>query len=208
MSKDKKPFSSIAVAIVIAIVCLALIIILKPEGEDTTGSAVYIRYYGVSNYPLSSKAGKIQTYVKLTQPTLRNLQYASTTIGVAQDIVQAADFVNGVVGIYQGDPPAPIPTGALDAVITAAGYLTDKFEEDTQCLRSIGSRYSAKEEFSFVIVSELKYKQCRYYTNWLGAIVRHTYYTADGKYICSQDSDPLFTIEMGTGKTSTSTYGC
>ena len=209
MAKTKKPVSSIALGITIAVICLAFIIAINPmKNNAISGSSVYVRYYGVSNYPLSSKAGKIQTYVKLTQPTLRNLNYASATIEVANDIVEAADFANGLVSAYQGDPPAPVPTSALDAIIAGAKVLTNKFESDTACLRTIGSRYGSRDSFSFVIVTELKYKQCWYYEYWLAAIARHSYYTTEGRYICSQDSNPLFTIEMGTGKTSTNTYGC
>lgn len=209
MREDKnKHVSFVASGIIIAGILLAVIIAFNPVNESITASATYVRYYGVSNYPLGSAAGKIQTYVKLTQPTLRNLQYASGAIEVAGSIVDAADFANGVVGLYQGSPPAPIPTSALDVVISAAGILTDKFEKDTTCLRRIGNTYSSKNEFAFVVVSELKYRQCPSYEYWLAATAKHSYYTTDGKFICSQDSDPLFAIEMGTGKTSTNTWGC
>ncbi|MEW5897456.1 MAG: hypothetical protein AB1668_07205 [Nanoarchaeota archaeon] len=174
----------------------------------TTGASAYVKYYGVSNYPLNSQAGKIQTYVKLTQPELGNLKTAGGVISVANSITQAADFANGIVSIYQGSPPVPIPTGALDVVISAANYAAGYFSSETKCLSQIGSKYGSQKEVEFVLVSQLAYGQCSYYPEWLYAYVRHSYYTKDGKHICSQEGSKLFSIEMGTGQTSSSTFGC
>lgn len=215
-SKKKKPKTkkttrilySVLAGIVLGFLVLG-IVSLSPARENLTGSSVYVKYYGVSNYPLNKQAGNIQTFVKLDQPTLKNLVYASTTIEVANNIVSAADFVNGAVGLYQGSPPAPVPTNALDAVITAAGYITDYFKQDTACLRKIGEKYGSQRDVSFVLVSKLAYKQCTSYSDWLVAYIQHNYYTyPDGKFICRQDSKNLFAIKMGTGETSTNTWGC
>lgn len=178
------------------------------ETSGTTGASIYVKYYGVSNYPLNSQAGKIQTYVKLTQPELGNLKNAGGVISVANSITQAADFANGLVGIYQGNPPVPIPTGALDVVISGANYATGYFASETKCLSQIGSKYGRQNELEFVLVSQLAYAQCKNYPEWLYAYVKHSYYTKDGKLICAQEGTKLFSIEMGTGKTSSSTFGC
>jgi hypothetical protein len=198
----------LSAGIVVALVVGIALSVSSPAGNSVTGASVYVKYYGISNYPLNSQSGKIQTLVKLKQPTLGKLAVASTTIQVASDIVSAADFANGVVSAYQGSPPVPIPTGGLDAVIAGSKYLTDYFKSDTACLRKIGDTYGKSAEFSFVIVSKLAYKQCSSYKDWLVAFVQHYYYATDGKFICRQDSSGLFSIEMGTGKTKTSTFGC
>lgn len=187
---------------------LTLLLLFIPYSGNVTGSSVYVKYYGVSNYPLGSQAGNIQTYIKLTQPDLGGLKAAGGVITVANAITQAADFANGVVGAYQGNPPVPIPTGALDVVISAANYATAYFKDNTKCLSEIGSRYGSQKEVELVLVSKLAYRQCANYPDWLYAFVDHSYYTKAGKFICRQEGGKLFSIEMGTGKTSSSTFGC
>ncbi|MFC1686830.1 hypothetical protein ACFL0E_00550 [Nanoarchaeota archaeon] len=199
-----------AVGIGILFMCLCFCTVMfSPLKEIVTGRSVYVKYYGVSNYPLNSKAGKIQTYIKIKQPTLRNLGNSATIIETANDITEAADFANGLVSAYSGDPPAPVPTGALDAVIAGAKAATNHFKSQTTCLRKIGTTYKNSNEVKLVLVSELAYKQCSSYPDWSYAYAKHTYYTySGGKYVCRQDGSKLFSIEMGTGKTSKSTWGC
>ncbi len=206
--KIKRILFAVGIGILFMCLCFCTVMV-SPLKEIVTGRSIYIKYYGVSNYPLNGEAGKIQTYVKITQPTLRNLDNSATIIETTNDITEAADFANGLVSAYKGDPPAPVPTSALDAVIAGAKAATNHFKSQTTCLRKIGTTYKNSKEVKLVLVSELAYKQCNSYSNWLYAYAKHTYYTyPEGKYVCSQDGSKLFSIEMGTGKTSKSIWGC
>ena len=206
-AKKKNGLFPLVMAVIIVLVA-GLLSAYAVEMGDVTAHSVYVRYYGVSNYPLNSQTGKIQTYVKLDGTTLRNLKYSGGAISVARSIVQVADFGNSMVGLYKGEAPVPVPTSALDAVISAADVLTAKFADDTTCLRTIGRKYGSRSSFEFVVVTDMSYQQCSYYDDWLVARARHTYYTKSGSYICRQLGTKLFSIEMGTGKTSKSTWGC
>lgn len=206
--KKKKLFWSLAGICLVVAGIFSVLYFFSSETETPTGAAIRVKYYGVSNYPIRSQAGKLQTYVKMTQPTLGNLQRAGTAISVARKIVEATDFANGMAGAVQGDIPVPVPTGYLDVVISAADYLTDKFKKDTKCLRKIGERYGNKQSVEFAVVTKPVYHQCSWYPDWNGVRARHTYYTMDGRSICSQDSATLFTLQQMTGKTSSSTRGC
>lgn len=193
--------------VALAIVLTMALAAINP-GETVTGYATSVKYYGVSNYPLSSQSGKIQTYIKLTQPTISELHVSGVALDVANKITSTADLVSGFVGAVQGDPPYPIPTSGLDAVISGSNALTTKFKEDTQCLSDIGQMYQNYDELELVMVTEPVWMQCWYYDDWNAYKARHTYYTMRGTRLCSQDSPALFTQKQVTGEISTSTYGC
>ena len=208
MKKSAIEKNALTIGIIVAVLVSIALILPSPAKMGITGYSVKVSYYGVSNYPISSQAGSIQTKVTIKQPTLANMKSAATAMQVASDIVQTADFANGVVSAYQGDPPAPIPTGALDVVITAAGYVTDYFKKETKCMRYIGNNYGQLSELTFALVSKIAYSQCSHYPDWNYAYIQHNYYTMDGKRFCRQESSKLFSVKQVTGETSSSTYGC
>lgn len=186
--------------------------------NEITGGSVYVSYYGVSNYPFNldkvcsgtapyCKKG-VQTKVTISQPELGKLKIAGTTIDVAGKIVSAVDFGSNLAGIYQGSVPTPIPTDALGVVTSASGMVIDEFKKGTSCLSKIGSLYGSKDSFEFGIISYLSYATCSNYPDWFYAYIKHEYRALDGKFICSQDGKKLFSIEQGTGKVSSSTFGC
>ena len=214
MKKKKRKISPIAVGIVVAVVCLALVIVFKPE--PATGSAVYVNYYGVSDQPLAEGAGKIQTYVKLSKGTLRGLvnKISETDKEVTNNILETADFAHGLMDIYEANPPAPVQASKLSAVMNGAELLADNFRTEMECIRKIGDRYSHEEEFEFEVVTELKYHVCSYegeqrqHGDWLGATASHVFYDMNGKEICAQESYTLFTVTKGTGDISPNIAGC
>ena len=211
MAKTKH-LSSVYVGIVIAVVCLALVIVFKPE--TATGSAVYVKYHGVSDQPLAEEAGKIQTYVKLTQSTLRGIVNKGTETDkeVADNIMGTADFAHGLVDIYEINPPAPVQSAELNTVMNAANILAKNFRVETGCIQKIGNIHNSKKEFEFVVVTELLYSECdsqyKVGETWLGAKARHTFYELDGEFICTQESYNLFTINKEIGQISAVTNNC
>lgn len=201
------------------VIFLIILAVLLEEGKsEITGSAVYVNYYGASNYPFNlnkvcsgtapyCKKG-VQTKVTISQPELGKLKLAGTTIDVAGKIVSTIDFGSNLAGLYQRSVPTPIPTDALGIVTSASGMIIDQFKKETSCLSKIGGLYGNRDKFEFGIVSYLSYKTCSYYPDWFYAYVKHDYRTIDGKFICSQEGTKLFSIEQGTGKVSKSTTGC
>ena len=189
----------------------------SPQTDFITGDAVSVRYYGVSNYPfnLKSVCGSntycmkgVQTKVTISQPELGRLNTAGTTIDVAGKIVSAVDLASNIVGLYQGSVPTPIPTDALGVVTAASGAAIDAMKKDTACLSTIGSKYGSRDKVEFGIISYMSYKVCSNYPDWLYAYIKHDYRLLDGTYICTQEGTRLFSVQMGTGKTSKSTFGC
>ena len=205
----KKHSDSVAVWVMVAIFCLAIIIFLKPE-VGVSGSSIEIREYGVSNYQLTEK-GKIQTHVSLMQSVLMDLDSWTTRTSVAENIVKKSNMVNEMINIYQENPPTTIPSGALDAVRSRADEVSEEFINANMCLKRVGYLYGhQKEGLDFTITTEWRYRKCRdrHNEDWLVAFVKHNYYTDKGEFICGQDSDLLFAINLETGETSTDTYNC
>lgn len=203
--------------------CLLLIlgilaVSIRNSGNQITGASISVNYYGVSNYPFNlnkvcsgtapyCKKG-VQTKVAISQPELKNLKTAGTAIEVAGKIVSVVDYGSNLVGMYQGSAPTPIPTDALGVVTSVSGTLIDYFKKETSCLSKIGQQYGSKDKFEFGVISYLSYATCANYPDWFYAYVKHEYRALDGKFICSQDGAKLFSIEQGTGKVSSSTFGC
>ncbi len=212
MAKTKH-FSSVYVGIAIAVICLALVIIFKPA-STVTGSAVEIKYHGVSDQPLAAEAGKIQTYVKLTQSTLRGLvqKESETDKEVADNIMETSDFAHGLVDVYEANPPAPVQSAELNTIMNSADSLAKNFGIQTECLEKIGNLHNSKKEFEFVVVTELLYDECdtQYEVGktWLGAKAKHSFYELDGTVICTQDSYNLFTVNKDVGQISAVTNNC
>lgn len=204
-------------------ICLLMLLSIlafsaKNKGNEITGASTSVNYYGVSNYPFNlnkvcsgtapyCKKG-VQTKVAISQPELKNLKTAGTAIDVAGKIVSAVDYGSNLVGMYQGSVPTPIPTDALGIVTSVSGTAIDYFKKETSCLSKIGQQYGSKDKFEFGVISYLSYATCSSYPDWLYAYVKHEYRTLDGTFICSQDGTKLFSVEMGTGKVSKSTFGC
>ncbi|MFH0701447.1 MAG: hypothetical protein V2A62_03345 [Candidatus Woesearchaeota archaeon] len=218
-NKSKKWFYfGLGGILVVLTVIVVVIFFTGNKGDSITGSSVSVNYYGVSNYPFNlnkvcsgtapyCKKG-VQTKVTITQPELGKLKVAGTAIDVAGKIVSAVDYGSNLVGMYQGSVPTPIPTDALGVVTSASGAAIDYFKKETSCLSKIGQQYGSKDKFEFGVISYLSYATCTNYPDWLYAYVKHEYRALDGKFICSQDGTKLFSVEMGTGKVSKSTFGC
>lgn len=216
--QNKKLFYFGIGGLVLIVLCVVLILSFKSSGNEITGSSVYVNYYGASNYPFNlnkvcsgtapyCKKG-VQTKVTISQPELGKLKTAGTAINVAGKIVSAVDYGSNLAGMYQGSVPTPIPTDALGIVTSASETAINYFKKETSCLSKIGQQYGSKDKFEFGVISYLSYATCSGYPDWLYAYVKHEYRTLDGKFICSQDGTKLFSVEMGTGKVSKSTFGC
>ena len=210
-----KQHSSVLVGIMIAIFCLALIIALKPE--QVTGAAVRVKYYGVSDVPLAKESGKIQTYVKLSKESVKDLKYdwRQTDLEVMADIAEASDFGHGIVEIYEANPVARIQSAQLKEIMTGTESLVADFKANTRCMIKAAFYRKDDGEAEFVIVTELKYTGCiDYYKdrldteNWMGATAVHTYYAMNGEYICSDESYPLFIVNKVTGELDSNIGQC
>jgi hypothetical protein len=215
MAKEKKQANSVAVLVMIAIFCLALVIFLKPE--TTTGSAVYVEYNGISNEPLARQTGKIQTYVKLTKETINALKYdlAQKDREVVEDILEVADFSQGLVELYEANPPARVREEQFNEIRKGAEALADNFRINVNCIEKSALYYHNAKEMEFVIVTEIMYGNCRddyggYNLDYdlLTASVKHTFYTMDNKIICNYKSHPLFVINKNTGELSSNVGLC
>ncbi len=205
----KKQSDSVAIWVIVAIFCLAIIIFLKPE-SGVSGSSINIREYGVSDYQVTEE-GKIQANVNLMQSVLMDLDSWTTRTSVAENIVKKSNMVNGLINLYQENPPTIIPSGALDAVRNGANKISEEFINANMCLKRAGYLYGHQEEgLDFIITTEWRYRKCRdrHNEDWLASFVKHNYYTDEGEFICGQDSDLLFAINLETGETSTDTYNC
>lgn len=214
--KTDKKFIYLGVGGVVLLVAL-VVLAVGIRTNFSTGASVFVKYYGVSNEPMESQEGKIQTYVKLTQPTLGdlrtdtgNLEVATAAqLEVATDIVEAANFRKGIVEIYQKSAPVPVFTAALDNVITAGNEVANNFKADPFCLRRIGNNYGHSGDIIFVLVSELVYNLCEGNNNQYYAYARHAFYQhPGGEFLCSQNSDKLFTMERESGLTSPNLADC
>ncbi len=210
MAKKKK-IPVFLIVIIIAVICLALIIIFKSK---PTGSAVYVNYYGLSDTPLDEGAGKIQTKVRITQPTLKEMgRINAKVVEVAGDILEVTNFENSLVELYNRNPPAAIQE-STEAITNGADSLIKEFKENTKCLTQIGKAQVQDDVAEFIIVTKLNYYNCddyyeyNQYNDWMAAIATHTFYTDDGEIICTQESYPLFTISKGTGELSSNIAGC
>ena len=156
MANEKKQTNSVAALVMIAIFCLALVIFLKPE---TTGSAISIKYHGISNEPLTTQTGKIQTYVKLTGETIDELRYdlAQKDKEVIENILEVADFSNGLVELYKANPAARIREDQFNEIRKGAESLADNFRANVNCIEKSALYYHDSEEMEFVIVTEIIY---------------------------------------------------
>ncbi len=218
MAKTKY-FSSVYVGITIAVICLALVVIFKPA-NIITGSAVEIKYHGVSDQPLAAEAGKIQTYVKLSKESINDLKYdlRSADIEIAENILEVADFENGLIELYKTNPAVSVKTADYSAIKEGARILGENFKINTKCIINSGLHVADAKEMEFVVVTELKYSNCEgseyqgnYNSdnNWKTAIAKHNFYTLDGHLICSnRDSPILFVINKKSGEMSSNTAGC
>ncbi len=216
MKKNKKPISPIAVGIMIAVICLALVIIFKPA-DTVTGSAIEIKYHGVSDYPLAEQKGKMQTYVRLTQPTLKQVEgdTSDMAVEISSDIMQTINYKEALKEMYVDNPPVElIHENSLDIIRDKAETMADAFKSNIKCLNRLSKDHNNDEEFRFVIASELVYHKCRDYSdnpevlNLYGAKVKHTYFTMDGTELCYEETYTLFTADKNTGEIGSNIANC
>ncbi len=200
--------------------CLFLIITaffivgsLKDSPSEVTGSSVYVRYYGISDQLMENKAGNLQTYIKLEQPTLMNMgkiqEGDETRNNVANDIINSVNFVRGITDLYQNNAPVTIRHGSLETVSAAAALEADNFKSDTTCLKNIGENHGHVGAFEVFLVSELKFQKCTKDPGQLYAYVKHTFFKKEGnRFICGQEGDKLFLIRITDGKINSDTSAC
>lgn len=212
MAKRKKEDRKFVLAFSILILtAIALLInFIEPSGKNITGAvSAEVVHRGVSNYPIADQGGKMQTEVELEQPTLGSLGDISTANAVNQKILDNSDLVNGIIGLYKINPPAPLTADSLNLVTTAAETAVVNFKKDTSCLKKIYENYGNEEKFNFVIVTDLVYSQCKSTPEWLAASVEYTFYNFNGNNkLCTLKTAQLFSTEIATGKISVSATNC
>lgn len=188
------------------IAVLFLVIGLGRSGINPTGSSVYVVYYGLDNQLMDSQAGKMQTYIKLNQPTLEDLANPATRAEVTEDILKATNFAQGIVDSYNLNPPFyPVNLETLEA---GAADEANNFRENQVCLEKMGGNQGHWGEIELVLISELNYRLCSNQDR-LAAFVRHTFFDkSSGGFICSQDDKILFFIDKTTGKLNFDATGC
>ena len=214
----KKKIPVFLIVIIIVIICLALFLIFK--SKPATGSAVYVNYYGISDQPLDEGAGKIQTYVKLSKESINDLKYdvRKADIKIAENIIETADFENGLIELYKANPPVSVETIDYSAIKEGAEAMAENFKINTICIKNAGLHIPDADEMEFIVVTELEYSNCEgneyqgdynQGIDWKTAKAKHTFYTTEGHIICSnRDSHTLFVINKKTGEISSNIASC
>lgn len=175
---------------------------------DATGASTFVRYYGVSGNPMPSQAGNMQTYVVLTQPELGGLVDVEKRAEVAGSIADITNFRKGIVEVYQKSSPEPLMR-STDDIGAVGDKVGENFRADTYCLKRISENYDHLGELRLAVVTSLVYNFCSNDSTKWYAYAKYTYYELiGGNYICSQETDKLFTIEKGTGLVSLDTADC
>lgn len=177
--------------------------------SETTNSPLYIEYYGVSDQLMSNRAGKIQTYIKLKQPFLRTLSTPDGRTELAQNITDTVNFTEGIVDLYQNNPPASLLSNTSYLITLGADKEEDNFRNNKACLKKIGSNHRNHPRLYLALVSELKYQRCSRDKNILFAYIKHTFFNhEEGSFICSQEDDKLFLVGKKTGIISLDVSNC
>jgi len=209
--KNKYFYFGIGGILLIMITAFIAVSIRNPT-TDLTGAPVYIKNHGVSDYPLEAQAGKIQTVIELTQPTLEGLGEPQGNVNklvVANQIIEATDFTNDITTLYRRNPAASILDNEIDLVTKGAETAIANFRENTDCLKKIGSNYGHWGSIKIILTTELVYQGCNKNKDWKFAYTKHTFINQEGNlFICSQESDKLFLIRDVRGTISLDTTNC
>lgn len=198
--------------VISVLILVALVIGLTGSSVNTTGSAIYVESYGVSNKLISDRAGTIQTLIELEQPTLIKLGEQGSTLAqeITNKVTESVNFSKEIENLYQNNPGTSIiPTEALVELKKGAQIGEDDFKNDLTCLNNIGKNYRHNQEFDMVVVSELKYTECSSkFSDKLFAYMKHNFFKKDNSFLCSQESDKLFLITKDSGTINTNTTNC
>ncbi len=198
-------------AVGVALVLIALLggasfiasLISNPEETGITGQAfkdggqgVQVAYWGMSNnYPLNLGMNTIQTEVKISANTVTSLAAGYLTQDIAAIITGYAGIAADIKVLLGGFVPDPV---------SAAITLSDKFvnylrDSSSKCLKTVAINYGGKEAH-FVIGTTAEKE---YSSFWKGNYIyaKHTYYTMNGNYLCSERKCAGFVYD--TGKSTT-----
>lgn len=212
-SNRNRLFAYLSVFGIFLFAAVIAVIVMRGSHETntvpaSTGASVYVEYYGVADTPLKNQAGKVQTYIELTQPTLMEIVERVNAQKVAAEIADAADFPYGIVQLYKNDNPS-IHYLAEGEVTSAAQKELDFFKSNTMCLERIGDDRGHNGYLKMVLVSELKYERCSNSPEWFFASVRHTFWNMEGGYfLCDQQDGKLFLIKESSGEINTDVSSC
>jgi len=213
IKKSSKPsfYSKNFTYLVVAAVVLVMVGVVLAVGFSGTytGASIFVKYHGVSDYPLETQSGKMQTVIKLTQPTLINLREKVGQVEVATDIAEVSEFPKGVEELYLSNPLTALPLGAIKELRVAVNKENLNFAKDLDCLRSIGENHGAESSLSVTLVSELKLQRCGDESNLWSAYLKHTYFNNEGqRFLCQYDSQKLFLVNEDTGEISREMSSC
>ena len=189
---------------------LALFVIISSIGftiSSLTGASISIKYYGISNEPIATEIGKIQTAIHFDQPLLIELRDESGRAEATEVIRQISDFPKNVVNLYTNNPLASFDIDGLEKIKEGAAKSID-FDTNPVCLKRIGSNYGRLGSYNTVLVSDLAYQSCSNKDKWSYAVLRHTFLDEFGGFVCTQDSDKLFLVDRQTGEVSLDTNNC
>ena len=210
--KEKKEVNKNLLFFGLGFLCIVAVVglVLNLNGPiNTTGAAIYIEYYGVSDKLMKNYAGMIQTYIELKQPTLRTLSKPEGRIKIAQEITQKIDFTESLVKIYKNKPFATISAGSINGVTAGAKKENNNFKNDLTCLKKIGANHRNHPELKLALISELKYQVCKNKRDWHFAFVQHSFFDqGKGGIICRQESNKLFAVNDKNGDVTTDTSNC
>ncbi|MEW5896414.1 MAG: hypothetical protein AB1668_01870 [Nanoarchaeota archaeon] len=212
-SNRSRLFAYLTVFGIFLLAAVIVVVIMRGSQENNalpanTGASIYVKYYGVADTPMKIHAGKVQTYVELTQPTLMGIVERANAQNVAAEIADAADFPYGVVQLYKNDNPS-IHYLAEGEITAAAGKENDFFKSNTVCLERVGDDQGHNGYLKMVLVSELNYQRCSNSPEWFFAFVKHTFWDLEGGYfLCDQEDGKLFLIKESSGEISTDVSSC
>ncbi len=193
--------------VVFVLIVVALIIGTVGNSTNSTGAAIQVKSYGVSNELISNQKGKIQTLIEFTKPELKELSTVSGREKKVPEIIKQIDFKTLVLAIYEKDPWATISAGSLNAVGEGIMKETNNFKKNMKCFKEIGTNYRRLPNLKMVMTSELKYHGCRNKKDWHYGYLEHIFYR-DGKILCRQNNDPLFAVDDLNGDVTTDVTNC
>jgi len=212
-NNNNKPLVFYSFGAVFILVVIALVIGFTGSSTNTTGAAITVKSYGISNELTSIRAGTIQTLIELKQPTLMNLGERGSTVAseIANKVVESANFPKEIKDSYKNNPATSIISdGALAEVKKSAKNEEENFKNDLTCLDKIGKNYRHNRDIDIILISELKYTGCNFkFSNKLFAYMKHSFFKEeDNSFLCSQESDKLFLVTKDSGVVNIDTTDC
>jgi len=199
----KKKMLSYGVGAMLLLAVVALVLV-----GTTTGAAVTMKSYGVTEELISSKKGTIQSMLKLDKATLKSMSTVSGREKVASEIGKTWNLADSIVDLYQENPRVTISSLSYPGLDNGAKLAAMNFMKNPRCLRQIGIRNRGKPFTENLVVTELQYQACKIKLGWVYTYLKHSFYRMDGSYFCSQSDDMLFAINKENGEITTDTTNC